>query len=765
MATVQVSTLDEFLSAITVSGDVVECPENAEWNWGTREPISETINVRCLEIKGNGTSIIGMQYNGSGAAFSFRTLSSWEDGANYHDLKLIDFRAYFTSADGIKPFLLCYYNYTPVNFQRCAASGIIYSNGNNDNNCFIAAIGDTFGLTMGNCSFDIKFPSGGVFFETTMGVTALDANYCRFEITTTSATSYGYNGFNPFVERGMSGFVFPPKIKNCEIILHAPNAERLEIHKSQSEHPNEYYNGAQFSGCVFRGETKSGATISAITDIGGDAKTSIFESTLGTLENATTYSLTQSATSETMRSYDDLSALVNRTMPGGATYPYNFTLGSGNNDWHTGEITINFGFPYIPSMIDIPTIELHPVEQKPYIKLFDIMTPQTSFVGNGKAILQPISCEVEESLNGAYTFSMQLPIDADGKWQLIQQRNLVMINGQIFTILQVTEDYSNGSGTISCSGEHIFYQLADGYIYPGDDLYGANGASYITHAKARTATYSTSGASLVYDFEGNSDLHPDGGIVKQVGRGCTLIDALIGSGGLIDQSDTGSAELYRYNFYYSINYRMEYAQDNAFDIRIGRDLQGIRRTVDTSQFVSYFRAYDKYGNWWAVSWVLNSFLSRRFPHHIVRSQTFSDIEVTSEYGFKPLVSVGMAFFRRNCKPIISYEIDLEDVRNNPDFSMIMGADRLKVGDSGTLYDERLGGKLEIRISGTTYDAVQDKIIRVTIGDQQHFSAPSAQTITVEPDTVGGELYIEDADGNFIADADDKLIYQEVVSDG
>ena len=210
--------------------------------------------------------------------------------------------------------------------------------------------------------------------------------------------------------------------------------------------------------------------------------------------------------------------------------------------------------------------------------------------------------------------------------------------------------------------------------------------------------------------------------------------------------------------------RMENALDNAFDIRIGRDLQGINRTIDTTNFVSYMRGYDKYGNWFAISWHLTDFLQRSFPHHVIRSKNFDTEWYGAGWGWAPVAKKTTAFFKRNCKPIIGYEIDLEDVRNNPDFSFVMNSERLKVGDSGTVYDDRLGGKLTLKISATTYDAIRHKVTAIQIGDTQSFSAPAASTVDVEPEVVGGELYIQDADGSFIADAEDKLIYQEVQGD-
>ena len=59
MATVSVTTWAEFLTAIAVSGDTVELPENAVWDLNEIEPLGhlEDILVACRYIIGNGTRI------------------------------------------------------------------------------------------------------------------------------------------------------------------------------------------------------------------------------------------------------------------------------------------------------------------------------------------------------------------------------------------------------------------------------------------------------------------------------------------------------------------------------------------------------------------------------------------------------------------------------------------------------------------------------------------------------------------------------------
>lgn len=721
MATVQVATWEEFLAAVTVAGDTVECPQGAEWDLsGTT--ITELIEINCDEIIGNNTTIKNATFQIAGNCIRNNT-----------EVSITELHWDSITAECVEVF---WHEPYVLEMNRCKISGEFIRTGYQGLDVFYGVSNFT------SCSINAVCPLGGNLMSgnnPTHGI----SKYCRYRIYTDQTAS------NPFIY-DLSPFNF---CERCELIISAPNASRMAFSIDRDTY--------KLSECVVRGSLGEGSTAGywCACEDRKNGGVSLIASTLNANDHdADEYSDYYNGVICTDQQLRSAAYITERCT--GREWA-NFPLGDDDDEWHTGDVTINGGYPYIPLMIDLPRIELHPVPQTPYITVHSIESTQQQLANtnkNGLAILTPTSCEVTEELNGAYTFTMTHPIDTEGKWQNIQLRNIVKIDGQYFTILNTVITYTNNSGSIQCSGEHIFYQQNDSWIFPGDIISGANGSTFINNMDARTTTYGSELASMVYQFSGNSDLHPSTVITKDVGEGCTPIDALIGSGGLIDQSGTGCAELYRYNFYYSINERMEFARDNAFDIRIGRDLKGITRNFDTSQFVSYFRAYGQ-GGWWAVAWKLTDFLARRFPHHIIRSKNFMDIE-PDEFFWENLINQGRSFFRRNAKPIIGWEIDLEDVRSNPDFSC-MATERLKVGDSGTIFDERFGGALIAKISGTVYDAVRDKIIRVTIGDKQGFSSPAASTVDIEPENIGGDLWIQDANGDFILDADGKQIIQEV----
>lgn len=411
----------------------------------------------------------------------------------------------------------------------------------------------------------------------------------------------------------------------------------------------------------------------------------------------------------------------------------------------------NDGYPWFDLLPEIPPLNVDPVKQPRYITIYDMDTPKEDFAGNGIAILEPSEAPVSEELNGAWCVNLTHPIAPDGKWQYIKERNILKVCDQLFTIVKVMHNFTSAStGTVSVYAEAMFYQLADPFIFPipKDQEIRTTSCLDAIQIGMRAMYYHPEPGQHSYSFSGASSWEWEAPYIVPTERGMTFVEYLIGSGGI---TDTKGGELYRDNFYFSINERMENAKDDAFDIRIGLNLCGIRRTVDVSTFCSYFRAYDNFGSWWAVAWQPSEFLLDNFPHNIIRSQNFS----YDEFDYDRLIQDGMAEFRRNAMPIISYEIDLAEVRNNPDFVEQCPDFEYKVGNSGRIFDIRFGGSLTMKITATETDGITGEVTKVTFGSTRSFtrSANYPPTVVVEPEPQDGLVLVTDSDGLFIVDSD------------
>lgn len=208
MATVQVSNWTEFLAAIDVSGDVVECPENAVWDMNDIEPLGHMsdISVRCTTIKGNGTRIKNLRLYGK-----FQINSNY---CFFNDILITDLIASGNVATAL-------FNGNAF-FRRSAVSCILSSSYENlitrttnynddcaDNSAFyVEATSNHFVLLSG--------PGSGNPFQ-----------YCRIEVHAPNATGQVVSGY----------------FQSCEVIIYAANSTKIV--------------SASFKGCTLRGNLKN----------------------------------------------------------------------------------------------------------------------------------------------------------------------------------------------------------------------------------------------------------------------------------------------------------------------------------------------------------------------------------------------------------------------------------------------------------------------------------------------------------------------------
>ncbi len=343
-----------------------------------------------------------------------------------------------------------------------------------------------------------------------------------------------------------------------------------------------------------------------------------------------------------------------------------------------------------------------PVHQHPYICVYDMLTPQDKFDTNGLRILSPTSCPVTQEENGGYDIVLEHPIDGEGAWKFLVELNILKVLGQLYTIYRVVSKFDGNKGSITAYASHISYQLADRWIY-GSKIESSDGQHAIEQILAASESHGGEGRHE-YTFTGSSDIEqPFAAELSEI----TPIAALIGTDSKSFINQMGG-ELYRDNFRFSINKTMEGAKEDAFYISVGYNLTGIERDVDYSDFCTYFRAYDNFGNRWAVSYTPTA----KFAHNVVRSKTFKYDEPNKEQ----LAKDGAAYFETVKEPKITYKINIRDLRNNPDYKQFENIGRYKVGDWGWIYDERLGIRTKQKVIKTVTDGLTGEVIELTFGN-------------------------------------------------
>lgn len=428
---------------------------------------------------------------------------------------------------------------------------------------------------------------------------------------------------------------------------------------------------------------------------------------------------------------------------------------------------INYGYPYQIHWIDRIELELNPVRQRNYICVYDMLSEKADFLRNGLAILEPISAKIHEVINGEYSLTLVHPIDTVGKWRYIRESNLIKCQGQMFTIKRVEWNYtSEKSGTVTAYCEHVFYQLNDTWIYSQGQDYPRY-AYCISAMNAIMDKYVTldPAGSYRYDYDWSSDIEWGGNdpwLLSIPEDGCTPLQLLIGSGGIID---TKGGELYRDNFHFSIQTRMENAEDNAFDIRFGENLCGFKRTIDTSDMAFHVKFIDRVNGFdVSASYSNTAFPFFQFPHNIPRSKYiqyeddwYEHDEISAEERFHRMFQDLFAFMKNTMSPVICYELSVKDLRNvYPDLTNHY---KYKVGNTGTVYDTLLMGAVTLKITETEVDGITGECTRIVIGSKNSFtrSAGYPLDLKTQPSQRQYELPLYDSRGKLLFDSREKQI--------
>ena len=442
---------------------------------------------------------------------------------------------------------------------------------------------------------------------------------------------------------------------------------------------------------------------------------------------------------------------------------------------------INLGMPYI---VFFPKLERRiapsPVKQRDIITVYDMLTSAVDLMyTNGLAILDPISATIHEVMNGEWTLTLVHPVDPNQKWKYIRENNIIKCCGQFFTIKRVEWGFPTAkTGTVTATCEHIFYQLADMWIYAqnwGYDLSSNIQCCTFTHCIeaiqkifASAVTDDTPGTGqrrYAFEYDSDWDFSTPWEVVID-GTGCTPIELFLGANGIVGAKN---GELYRDNFYFSINQRMEGAQDKAFDIRIGANLCGIKRTVDTSNVATLYTLFEGHGSGFiAVSYDgQRAFPLFQFPHNITRSDSYSFPDDVFDYAVRngktlmqQLAQICFSRWRQYATPTICYDVSIKDVRQKPDYSEITDIPRFKVGDQGRIFDERLGGEITLRITETETDGITGEVTRVVFGSTNSFTRGAAYPNTLTnyaPNIEESTIFMYDSRGRIIVDGNNKIL--------
>lgn len=343
----------------------------------------------------------------------------------------------------------------------------------------------------------------------------------------------------------------------------------------------------------------------------------------------------------------------------------------------------------------------------------------TEYDKNGDMTLFPVSANVNAELNGAWTATLEHPIDPRGRWKYIVENAVVRMpsfNGnQLFRIKNVKKRDSG----ISAQMEPIFYDaIGDCWLVDVRPT-AKNGQEALDIMLASNSKYSASSditraTTAYYEY-------------------LNFFEALNGD---IDQSfiNRWSGEILYNNFQIIVNERV--GGDYGVEIRYGKNIpkDGITEEIDVSGVVT--RIYPKAYNGYTMTdnGKVDSPLINSYPIIYSKTMIFSDVKMREdaqendeENGITICDTQQEldAALTERCqeqyeagldKPTVTISADMVLLQNTEQYKEYKVLEEVSLGDTVHCRHNKLGIVTDARVISLTYDSIRKKVSNVTLGD-------------------------------------------------
>lgn len=331
------------------------------------------------------------------------------------------------------------------------------------------------------------------------------------------------------------------------------------------------------------------------------------------------------------------------------------------------------------------------------IKLY--LPTQTSFLTNGIGVLHPIHCKVTEELNGEYELYMEISINA-AHYSDITMRSIILAKpnpyteSQPFRVYRITKPFN---GIVAVYARHIAYDLSGIVVTPyeaadiatalrGFSTYAVTPSpfDFIT-TRTTAATFSVNVPSAVWSLMG--------------GQAGSILDVY---GGEYDFDG------------YEINLLNRRGSDRGVSVRYGKNMTDLEQDTNCSNcytgVIAYWSSEEStvYGN--AINAEGAFDYTRILP--IDASEDFDtapSVEQLDVYAQKYIESNDIGV------PTVSWKVEFVPLEKTAEYANIQNLERIWLGDTVSVYFEKLGVNASSRVVKTEYDVLADKYISVTLG--------------------------------------------------
>lgn len=356
--------------------------------------------------------------------------------------------------------------------------------------------------------------------------------------------------------------------------------------------------------------------------------------------------------------------------------------------------------------------------------MIQIYSPNnTDYEQNGDMTLIPEEASIHVVLNGEWTATLQHPIDEDGRWKYIVDNAVIKMpsfNGE--QLFRIRNKEKNDSG-VSAELTPIFMDAKEDCflvdIRPTEKTGQEALEIMTTPNKKYTATSDIKTVSTAYYQTKN------------------LVEAINGSDENSFVNRWGGEIIYD-NYNTIINERA--GGDYGVQVLYGKNIieNGFSETIDMSEVVTRIvpKAYNGYMMEGDEPWV-DSPLIEKYPTAHYGVMTFEDVKMradaseddeengvivcdTQEELEKALKEKCEEQFEADVdKPKVTIEADMELLQNTELYADVVELEKVSLGDTVHCNHSKLEIVSDARVIELEWDAIQDKLTSVTLGEFQY----------------------------------------------
>ena len=359
----------------------------------------------------------------------------------------------------------------------------------------------------------------------------------------------------------------------------------------------------------------------------------------------------------------------------------------------------------------MPTIEgVFPVHVNPPIRVYP--ANETAFTDNGICCLSPQSAEVTLKEQQAHSLHMVHPVDAEGVWKQLKQYRILYVpimyrdemTYQPMRICKIQKQrQSGGNLTVTVDAKHVFYDLNS--VMVRSVQINAAACQPAIGTVFSSVYRPTANAQASDSFSYSSDISA---AKSAEYANITVTAALIGNENSIASLYGG--ELFVDGFRFSINSRMEGAQDNSFNLAYGFNMIGITATYSTENTYSAVIGESSISAQPLMRTVDPATIELPFDRTIYAK--FSYKSGTPAAQFEADVD---KYATDSAKVSATYQVTFADLPRTDEYKYFIELETHEVGDTGTVYDADLEISTVQKIVEKKIDVMTQSAISVTLG--------------------------------------------------